>query len=61
MPGQATAAVSRGAQYVTILIGANDACTSSEASMTSVGDVPGQHRRRAEHAAGPACPTPGCS
>jgi lysophospholipase L1-like esterase len=36
MPGQASTAVSRGAGYVTILIGANDACTSSEASMTSV-------------------------
>ncbi|MDG4830294.1 GDSL-type esterase/lipase family protein [Solwaraspora sp. WMMD1047] len=37
MPGQADAAVSRGAQYVTILIGANDACTSSESTMTPVG------------------------
>jgi lysophospholipase L1-like esterase len=36
MPGQADKAVSQGAAYVTILIGANDACTSSEASMTSV-------------------------
>ncbi|WP_433045840.1 SGNH/GDSL hydrolase family protein [Dactylosporangium sp. CS-033363] len=36
MPGQAGTAVSQGAAYVTILIGANDACTSSEASMTSV-------------------------
>ena len=36
MPGQATAAVGRNVQYVTILIGANDACTSSEASMTPV-------------------------
>jgi lysophospholipase L1-like esterase len=36
LPGQANAAVSRGAQYVTILLGANDACTGSEASMTSV-------------------------
>ena len=36
MPGQATAAVGRGIQYVTMLIGANDACTSSEASMTPV-------------------------
>nr|MDT0656495.1 GDSL-type esterase/lipase family protein [Micromonospora sp. DSM 115978] len=37
MAGQANTAVSQGAQYVTILIGANDACTSSESSMTSVG------------------------
>ncbi|GAB3852145.1 SGNH/GDSL hydrolase family protein [Dactylosporangium cerinum] len=36
MPGQASTAVSQHVAYVTILIGANDACTSSEASMTSV-------------------------
>lgn len=36
MPGQADTAVGQGAQYVTLLIGANDACTSSESSMTSV-------------------------
>jgi lysophospholipase L1-like esterase len=36
LPGQASAAVSRGAEYVTILMGGNDACTASEASMTSV-------------------------
>jgi lysophospholipase L1-like esterase len=36
MPGQAATAVSQGAAYVTILIGANDACTGSESSMTSV-------------------------
>lgn len=36
MPGQAATVVSQRAAYVTILIGANDACTSSEASMTSV-------------------------
>jgi lysophospholipase L1-like esterase len=36
MPGQADKAVSQGAGYVTILIGANDACTSSEAGMTSI-------------------------
>ncbi|HEX8001430.1 MAG TPA: SGNH/GDSL hydrolase family protein [Mycobacteriales bacterium] len=34
--GQAQTAVSRGVQYVTILMGANDACTSSESTMTSV-------------------------
>lgn len=34
--GQAKAAVSQGAQYVTILIGANDACAPSEATMTPV-------------------------
>lgn len=36
MPGQAAAAVSQKVQYVTILIGANDACTSSESTMTPV-------------------------
>jgi lysophospholipase L1-like esterase len=36
LPGQASTAVSQGAAYVTILIGANDACTSSESSMTAV-------------------------
>ena len=36
MPGQASTVVSQGAAYVTILIGANDACTSSESAMTSV-------------------------
>jgi len=36
MPGQATTVAGRGVQYVTILIGANDACTSNEASMTPV-------------------------
>lgn len=36
MYGQAGTAVSQGVEYVTMLIGANDACTSSEATMTSV-------------------------
>jgi lysophospholipase L1-like esterase len=34
--GQAATAVSRGVQYVTIEMGANDACTSSESTMTPV-------------------------
>ncbi|PZF91481.1 SGNH/GDSL hydrolase family protein [Micromonospora deserti] len=34
--GQAGTAVSQGVSYVTMLIGANDACTSSESTMTSV-------------------------
>ncbi|MFF4414746.1 SGNH/GDSL hydrolase family protein [Streptosporangium sp. NPDC001559] len=38
LPGQAEKAVSQGAGYVTILIGANDACTPSEEDMTSVSD-----------------------
>lgn len=33
---QASSAVSQGADYVTILMGANDVCTSSEATMTPV-------------------------
>jgi lysophospholipase L1-like esterase len=36
LPRQADLAVSQHVQYVTVLIGANDACTSSEASMTAV-------------------------
>ena len=36
MPAQAATAVSQKVQYVTILIGANDACTSSESTMTPV-------------------------
>ncbi|HEX6873207.1 MAG TPA: SGNH/GDSL hydrolase family protein [Micromonosporaceae bacterium] len=36
MAGQANTAVSQRVEYVTILIGANDACTSSESGMTSV-------------------------
>jgi lysophospholipase L1-like esterase len=36
MLGQAQTAVSQGVQYVTMLIGANDACTSTESTMTSV-------------------------
>jgi lysophospholipase L1-like esterase len=40
--GQAQAAVGQGARYVTILMGANDACTSSAATMTSVADFRAQ-------------------
>ncbi|MEU5884835.1 SGNH/GDSL hydrolase family protein [Spirillospora sp. NPDC047279] len=36
--GQAQTAVSQDVGYATILMGANDACTSSESSMTSVAD-----------------------
>lgn len=36
MYGQAGTAASQGVQYVTMLIGANDACTSSESTMTPV-------------------------
>jgi lysophospholipase L1-like esterase len=34
-PGQATQALNQGARYVTILMGANDLCTSSPSTMTS--------------------------
>jgi lysophospholipase L1-like esterase len=37
-PGQAAQAVAQQAQYVTILMGANDVCTSSPSTMTSVAD-----------------------
>lgn len=36
LPQQAATAVGRGVGYVTVLIGANDACTSTESGMTSV-------------------------
>jgi lysophospholipase L1-like esterase len=41
-PGQAQAAVSQGARYVTILMGANDVCTRSISTMTSVSDFKAQ-------------------
>ncbi len=36
LPGQATAVVGDASEYVTILMGANDVCTSSESTMTPV-------------------------
>ena len=36
LAGQATTAVNQGVQYLTVLVGANDACTSSESTMTPV-------------------------
>jgi lysophospholipase L1-like esterase len=44
-PGQASRAVSQGAQYVTILMGANDLCTSSTSTMTSVDTFRSQFRQ----------------
>ncbi|MEU8263762.1 PxKF domain-containing protein [Micromonospora sp. NPDC048999] len=38
LDAQAHGAVATGAEFVTIMIGANDACTSSEGAMTSVAD-----------------------
>ena len=42
-PAQAARAVEERAQYVTILMGANDACTSSPSTMTSVADFRAQY------------------
>jgi len=36
LPGQASTAVSQRVQYATVLLGANDACTSSPSTMTGV-------------------------
>ena len=44
-PGQAARAVGQGAGYVTILMGANDLCTSSTATMTSVETFRSQFRQ----------------
>ena len=44
-PGQAARAVAQGAGYVTILMGANDLCTSSAATMTSVDMFRSQFRQ----------------
>jgi lysophospholipase L1-like esterase len=44
-PGQAAKAVSQGAKYVTILMGANDLCTSSTSTMTSVDTFRSQFRQ----------------
>ncbi len=42
---QAQTAVSQGVEYVTILMGANDVCTSSEATMTPVGTFRSQFQQ----------------
>ena len=42
LQGQLAVASAQGADYVTVLIGANDACRSSEAAMTSVADFRAQ-------------------
>lgn len=44
-PSQAEKAVSQGARYVTILLGANDLCTASPATMTSTEDFRAQFRQ----------------
>ncbi|WP_229691340.1 SGNH/GDSL hydrolase family protein [Sphaerisporangium melleum] len=48
MPGQAAQAVAQDVDYVTILVGANDACASSESGMTSVGDFEARFRATME-------------
>ncbi len=45
LDGQAATTVSQGAEYVTILMGANDACASSEAAMTPVAEFRAQFER----------------
>ena len=47
--GQAQTAVAQQATYVTILMGANDVCTSSPATMTSVADFRVAVHGRDEH------------
>ncbi|WP_310376263.1 SGNH/GDSL hydrolase family protein [Catenuloplanes atrovinosus] len=42
LPGQAEAAVRSGASYVTVMIGANDACRATTAAMTPVEDFRAQ-------------------
>ena len=44
-PGQAQVAVAQGARYVTIRLGANDVCTDSISTMTSVADFRAQFTR----------------
>jgi lysophospholipase L1-like esterase len=39
---QMSTAIARGSEYVTVLMGANDVCTASEATMTSVADFRAQ-------------------
>ena len=53
-PGRRPARSAQGAQYVTILLGANDACTGSESTMTA-----GRHLRRPGPTPGwPRCERP---
>ena len=52
LAGQATTSVSQGAEYVTILLGANDACTDTEAQMTPVSTFRTQFKAGMEVLAG---------
>src|SRR5438093_2756000 len=42
-PGQAASVVSQGAEYVTVLMGANDLCTGSPSTMTRPADFQSQY------------------
>ena len=57
--GQAQAAVRDRADYVTVLIGANDVCRGGMDAMTAGGALPQPGRPGAAGAAGPAAPRPG--
>lgn len=48
LAAQADKAVSQGADYVTVLMGANDVCASSKEAMTSVADYRAQFRAAAD-------------
>lgn len=56
LAGQATSAVSQKAEYVTILLGANDACTETEAQMTSVANFSAQFKAGMDTLAAQAAP-----
>jgi lysophospholipase L1-like esterase len=56
LPGQATTARSQGARYVTILMGANDACTDTVDQMTSVDTFRAQFTNGMEVLAAQAAP-----
>ena len=56
LAGQASSAVSQKAEYVTILLGANDACTETEAQMTSVADFSAQFKAGMDTLAAQAAP-----
>ncbi|HEU4512280.1 MAG TPA: GDSL-type esterase/lipase family protein [Nocardioidaceae bacterium] len=56
LAGQASSAVSQKAQYVTILLGANDACTETEGQMTSVASFSAQFKAGMDTLAAQASP-----
>lgn len=56
LAGQASSAVSQKAEYVTVLLGANDACTETEAQMTSVANFSAQFKAGMDTLAAQAAP-----